>query len=194
MVLCEFLEYTTVLSDNVGTIGLFKHQPEGTTECVSYDGEDGALIETARICALLSPIFALIGMILVITELCCCRFCCSRLLELVFYVLAIILGGCTFVIWGSDFCTVSGGDCNMGRDAWLMVIALIVYFVAAVLMCATPKPKPVIKRRREKEHEHEQLQKHENEQVHESEQEDENQKETGHESDEKQGNKAKQAA
>jgi len=146
---CEFLQYSFLGDD--GTVGIFKFRLARQTSCVSLKSDSalGPFLATARVAAVLSTIFAFGGMLLVIIEFTCCRVCCSRVLEIFMYIFAEIFGGLTFVLWGNDYCTVSG-KCTMGKGAWLMVIAVIAYFLAGLFVCFAPKPKPILRRKREK--------------------------------------------
>jgi hypothetical protein len=140
---CEYLTYKKFGSK--GTIGIFRWQPAGEDdECKTWnDSQRGTSLQTSQFCMVVSVICALFSLFFVVAEWMCIRCCCSTLFTSLGLGLAVVFGGLTYVMYGSSFC-LSGFDCSFGTGATLNLVSMILYFVASILLCVTPKPEPCI--------------------------------------------------
>jgi hypothetical protein len=132
------------LTKDVGTIGLFEWDAPGSNSCAEWDSDLlGQSLTTARASITLAIIFAFIAGFLVLFEMIFLRICCSRLVESTAFFLAQAFTWLVYVVYGSTYCTT--GDCDMGSGAYYNMVAGILYFIASLLMCCTPKPEPLIR-------------------------------------------------
>jgi hypothetical protein len=148
-------DYDNASNTFEATIGLHRWNPqfEGCREIddtVDFDN----FFATARTGAILAISFGCVALGLLCIEVLCCRYCCSRLILSLVLVMAFLGQLLTFVAYGTSHCqeqgdsstTVSnkGYTCAYDDGTTLSIIALILYMVAGLLVCPTPKGKPIL--------------------------------------------------
>eukprot|EP00934_Nitzschia_sp_Nitz4_P004470 Nitzschia sp. Nitz4//scaffold32_size149145//62395//64083//NITZ4_002879-RA/size149145-augustus-gene-0.37-mRNA-1//1//CDS//3329548069//4460//frame0 len=111
------------------------------------DGEDtlDSAFKNAQRGALLGPIFAFVGTLFGLVELCCCTYKCSWLPTALFLYLAFMFQLMTlFLFLSEDWCKYDQ-ECALGNAGFASVIAIMCYFFAQNLVCCSPRPTPLFK-------------------------------------------------
>ena len=100
---CRFLRFQeTPTHENGGAFGLFFFtNPAGSCQRYS-DFAFNFTDKTARVGAIIAPIFALVAIVLQLIDLLCWRVCCGKCSETTLLLLAIIFQGLTFAAFGSS--------------------------------------------------------------------------------------------
>jgi len=124
--------------------------------CVPYEelfwqSDFSPFFWTAQIASLAAPGLGVLAMFFRFVETIRGRFFGSFLSPIVFYIVACVVQGYTFVIYGeTEFCF---GDNPYGcrlKDGYFAVAAMVLYYLSSVLICFLPRPVPCFRRRRSK--------------------------------------------
>lgn len=116
-------------------IGVVKKYKDGKS---SFD----SVFKNAQRGALMGPIFAGLGVVFGLIELCCCTYKCSWLPPALFLYLAFMFQLFTmFLFLSEDFCKYDQ-DCALGSAGFASVIAVICYMLAQSMVCCSPRPPP----------------------------------------------------
>jgi hypothetical protein len=117
-------------------LGVVKTYPEGTME-------DDSLFTNSQRGAIMGPVFAFLGTVFGLVELCCCTYKCSWLPTALFLYLAFMFQMFTlFLFLSEDWCKYDQ-DCALGLAGWTSAIAVICYMLAQSLVCCSPRPPPI---------------------------------------------------
>jgi len=97
----------------------------------------------ALVCGCLAPIFGIAIFILMLFD-CCCKVCCSKVMQGCLFFAAIFSQGCTFLIYISSPCYFGGNGitCKMGYGTVWSIIAWMAYLIASCVLCFSPKHDP----------------------------------------------------
>ena len=76
---------------------------------------------------------------------CCCKVCCSNLIQTILLTGAEMSQGFTFLLFASNTCATNGLwlGCTMGQGSHYSIIAFICYFLGGCWLCLSPKPDPL---------------------------------------------------
>lgn len=123
---CDFLEFSNSAGDPWPTltdpfdngvisakVGMFSYQildavppKETQEECIPYEEQftelDNAFLAAASICAFCAPIFAGVGFLFILMEMCICNFCGSFLISSSLLIFASGLQAATFVVFAEE--------------------------------------------------------------------------------------------
>eukprot|EP00544_Gedaniella_sp_CCMP2646_P014560 CAMPEP_0202501032 /NCGR_PEP_ID=MMETSP1361-20130828/34878_1 /ASSEMBLY_ACC=CAM_ASM_000849 /TAXON_ID=210615 /ORGANISM="Staurosira complex sp., Strain CCMP2646" /LENGTH=170 /DNA_ID=CAMNT_0049133663 /DNA_START=90 /DNA_END=601 /DNA_ORIENTATION=- len=134
--------------------GLFSYtNPAGS--CTGYRNTEFSVFEkTARVAAVVAPVFALAAISLQLVDILCWRVCCGKCFETVLLILAIVLQFLTFSAFGSKNYCLSGilaRQCYISTGGIYTIVAFCLFFTGGVIACFSPVPTPILCR----EHKHE---------------------------------------
>ena len=162
---CKFLSYkvTSVIQpvplpepfvwNSAADVGFFRYAITSNNEsCEFYDFtsnfgpfyNDTAWL-TAVFSSICSAIALAIGFLFASIEYCCVQYFSSRFWIALFFLLASTAQGLTLVMLETDGLCSGGRECKLELGAILSVVAMLMYFVSAIVVCATPKPIPLCK-------------------------------------------------
>lgn len=129
--------------------GILQWSPDASG-CRKYENitELSGAYLAARVGGVSAAVFGSIAVLILFVELVCCRFICSRVLISFLLLLAVVGQGLTFLFYATNIClskSYVSYACGFEIGTLLSVIAVIFFFVAAIMACPTPKPKPLIR-------------------------------------------------
>jgi hypothetical protein len=139
------------------SVGLMRYDPddEGCRD-LSDDFSDSMMsgwYKTAQAGGYLAVILGFAAIVLVVVELSCCRFPCSRIMMNALLLMAFICQGLTFLVYVAPVCDPNYKNgpfpCSPGEGTWLANSAAVFFLIASVLVCCLPKPVPIFFRVRE---------------------------------------------
>lgn len=152
---CEFVEF----SDTSASAGLWFLGKDGICLEDQYETDDG-VVAGARSALTISMIAGFAAGVMIAFEWLLCEVCCAGCLEGLCIAAAWIVGGSTFMFYGSDFCLSASVDdafseiteeditCDYGSASSLLSTACFLYLCCGVLLCCTPQPDPICKQGR----------------------------------------------
>mmetsp|Transcript_12301 Transcript_12301/g.18865 ORF Transcript_12301/g.18865 Transcript_12301/m.18865 type:complete len:362 (+) Transcript_12301:143-1228(+) len=141
---CQFAEQRRT-GQGLGLI--FSEQLNGETgsyQCVESVSENsGWIYSWAFVCGCLAPIFGIAVFILMLFD-CCCKVCCSKVMQGFLFFAAIFCQGCTLLVYVSSPCYFDGNGftCKMGYGTVWTIIAFWAYLIASLFLCCSPKHDP----------------------------------------------------
>ena len=166
---CDFLEYVwppdgqppvgvpissnMTSADIVGTpvMGLWRHSPSGSGFCVRYDHsivDVTPSLRGSRLMAVIGGAAGGIALLLLLVELLCCRFWCSRMFIGLLFLIAAVGQALTLCLYLGEVCDGRKGDkylCNVGGGTIWTIVATVLYMICSLMACATPKATPVVR-------------------------------------------------
>lgn len=141
---CQFAEQRRS-SQGLGLIFSEREDALGNYQCVESvsDYSSSWLYKWALVCGCLGPIFGIAIFILMLFD-CCCKVCCSKIMQGFLFFAAIFSQGCTFLIYLSSPCYFNGNGftCKVGWGTVWSIIAFSSYFIASLFLCFSPKHDP----------------------------------------------------
>ena len=121
--------------DSGASFGIFYRGNNGVCQEEEYETED-PVIKSARSALILSMICGFVAGTMVTFEWLLCEICCAGVLEGLAYLGAWVIGGATFMFYGSEICLeAEGGQCEYYDASTYMTVACICYFGCSVLLC-----------------------------------------------------------
>eukprot|EP00562_Extubocellulus_spinifer_P014205 CAMPEP_0178561082 /NCGR_PEP_ID=MMETSP0697-20121206/11820_1 /TAXON_ID=265572 /ORGANISM="Extubocellulus spinifer, Strain CCMP396" /LENGTH=429 /DNA_ID=CAMNT_0020194361 /DNA_START=152 /DNA_END=1441 /DNA_ORIENTATION=- len=169
---CDFLTYSwppnglappgvppdVTAGDLVGspTQGIWKHNPTGGV-CIEYANEiraPGPALRASRLCSVIGSAFGAIALLLLLIELTCCRFWCSRVIVMFVFIIACIGQAFTLTLLLGEVCGGRKGNkylCDLGNGAKGALVATALYLSAAIFACCIPKSIPILRVMRDME-------------------------------------------
>lgn len=99
---CRFMKY--IDSDGInGSVGLYRSFDADDMQCVAHPEqvEYNETTNTARMGGVVAFLAGVIVLLFEIVDFCCCRICCSILIKGVLLLVATIMQGLTFLVFGS---------------------------------------------------------------------------------------------
>jgi len=157
------------------TFSLFTEESSGECPKLYNDADgllnDDAFFKTAQSMIVISLICAFLAGAMVTFEFFCCRVCCAVLLEDMAYLVAIFTGGLVYLAYLNPYCdspdeklndalNITGKadaldvvtnshnelyECTFGQGSKYNVGAMLLYAVAMVVLCCSPKPTPLLR-------------------------------------------------
>mmetsp|Transcript_60500 Transcript_60500/g.148437 ORF Transcript_60500/g.148437 Transcript_60500/m.148437 type:complete len:226 (+) Transcript_60500:158-835(+) len=150
---CRFMKFVDADGED-GSVGLYRYYNNETMQCINHPEEVEYTESTnaARMGGVVAFLAGVTVLLFEIIDFCCCRICCSGLIKSVLLLVATIMQGLTFLLFGSvKFCD---GDlvtellhqtpCTVDEGAAASAAAVVFFFVSGILVNCTPRPKPVI--------------------------------------------------
>jgi hypothetical protein len=108
----------------------------------SWLSQGTGYIRAAQVSVLFAVIAGGIAFLVVLVETLFRRFSCSYILNTISIGISVIFSGLVFLVFKSKFCLVSG-DCVISTGGAANISALLLYALAGMILCCTPKPAPV---------------------------------------------------
>lgn len=99
------------------------------------------LFQWAMVSGALAPIFG-IGVLTLMLFECCCKVCCSKVMQGFLFFCALFNQACTFLIYISSPCYVNGLTCKLGYGSLWSIIAFFLYLIACMFLCFSPTHDP----------------------------------------------------
>jgi hypothetical protein len=139
------------------SLGLFRYQDSyHPLTCYAYDDETGpfpsavdgetAQFYIARWSASISASFGILAFVVLVLEICCCRFPCSRVLVHGSILVAMFAIPPIFAVYTSGLCNIfsdTSHECQLGNGATLVFIAFFLFLGTLIASCITPKARPL---------------------------------------------------
>jgi len=120
------------------------NEENGNYQCVESVSEyRGWIYSWAFICGCLAPIFGIALFILMLFD-CCCKVCCSKVMQGFLFFSAIFSSGCTLLVYLSKPCYFDGNGftCKMGYGTVWTIMAFWSYLIGSLFLCFSPKHDP----------------------------------------------------
>ncbi len=138
-------EFAIKRSTNAG-IGLIRSEElmeSGDYVCVeSMTNPWHWLYRWSMVSGALAPIFG-IGVLILMLFDCCCKVSCSKFMQAFLIFCALFNQACTFLIYISTPCYINGLTCKLGYGSVWSMSAFVLYLVAGLFLCFSPKHDPV---------------------------------------------------
>jgi len=161
---CDFLGVENVNVDpvfpddlHVDGIGIFSYNMATIEKCIFYENQFwnssfNEFMLTAQFAALVAPVFGILAWLAVFSELLCCQYRSSFVLQNVLFLLAFISQWCTFFLFGqTNFCFFDGVmNCDWKMGSILSITAGGIYYICSILLCCMPRPNPCLEGRNER--------------------------------------------
>jgi hypothetical protein len=136
----------------IANLGLFKYDfdGQGCRDIPENLDQLSGWFTTAQVGASLAVFLSAAALALLLVDLVCCRFPCSRLLISIFFLIAFICQALTFLVYAAPICDpnyVNGPfPCSPDAGTWLSVVASALFLIVGFLTCCVPKPLPIVVR------------------------------------------------
>jgi len=97
---------------------------------------------TAQFSAIVAPVLGFLAWIAVFSELLCCQYRGSFVVQNILFLLAFIVQWCTFFLFGqTGFCFHDGAmKCEWKAGSILSIAAGGLYYICSILLCCMPRP------------------------------------------------------
>jgi hypothetical protein len=119
------------------------------TSCYNCDQFNTAVIwQVAMYSSVVSAVFLFLAFFFASVEYCCVEYFSSRFWISLFFILASVAQGLTFLSVQTEGLCTGGRECQLEIGGILSIVAAVLYFICAVLVCVTPKPEPLCKNER----------------------------------------------
>ena len=135
---CDFVDY------GGGSVGIFFAGIDGVCSDTMFDTDDG-IVQGARSAIIISMICGGVAGVMILFEWLFCEICCAGCLEGFALLGAWMIGGATFMFYGSEFCrdasipveelTEEDLTCDYGNASTMLSVACFLYLCCGILLC-----------------------------------------------------------